>query len=246
MKFVITAILSLLLFTSISFGQNIDRDTIAIDDSLTENKESINVYDKFNDLIGGDSIRYCNLRPCNEQVKDYHPNGNVKHVGFYIDGKLNRTYKNFYDNNQLERHFTAGTDTRKCEMVTYYKNGNMESKTEYFKGNPVESENYYNNGNLESKEKYDKDYEYFIFQNYYYPNGNPQKIMGITNEKNKTYQCKEFDENGVLEREGTIMFNKSLGDYKENGKWVVYDNKGKVIIEQYYQNGALVEEKKID
>jgi len=72
----------------LSFEKEADNDT------LYKGDPSIEIYDKFNKIIGGDSVRFCEKHKCSGWIKDYYTNGKLKHKGFYENGKLTTVYSN--------------------------------------------------------------------------------------------------------------------------------------------------------
>ncbi|MBU0488109.1 MAG: hypothetical protein KKA07_04795 [Bacteroidetes bacterium] len=204
-----------------------------------ENQKPIAQYDQYNPAIGGDSLRYCNGSLCSGFIKDYYPNGNVKHKGFYVNGQLSNQYKNYYDNGQLERSWLL-KDARHSILELYFRNGKMRSEVTYFKGQPIIWKDYYVNGNLEYWEEYDKNLEYYLRLNFYYENGKPQTTLEITDKRERHYAAKEYYNNGVVKEEGLKIFNASENDYLKLGIWKVYSSSGELIQEQNFVKGAEV------
>lgn len=215
-----------------------DSDTTNVDE------DAINIYDKFNPSLSGDSIRFRK-----EGIKytgwfeEYYKNGKLKHKGYYNNGQLTTIYKNYFDNGQLERSFKV-SDTRSCQMEIYYKNGVLKSKVAYFKGQALIWIDYYSNGKMEYYEENDKSFEFCMAIKYYFESGNPQSCLELVDKKNKIYDSKEYWENGIFKEGGKMFFNKTLNDYQKNGTWILYDNTGKKIGEEDYIKGQMNEERK--
>jgi len=229
---------------SSSFAQNYDAEFNDADTTMTAEEQTIDIYDKFNPFLGGDSIRWKEAGiKFTGQYEEYYKSGKIKHKGYYNNGQLTTIYKNYYDNGQLERSFKV-TDTRSCQMETYYKNGVLESKTQYFKGQVLTEVDYYPTGKMEYSEENDKSFEFYISLYYYYDNGNPQSSLVLADKKNKMYDSKEYWKNGNVKEEGKMFFNKAINDYQKNGTWIIYDNTGKKVGEEDYVKGQLNEERK--
>lgn len=198
-------------------------------------------YEKYNSFIGGEDIRKCGKVPCNGIIKDYHPNGVLKHKAYYQNGQLLNGYENYFDNEQMERKFEV-INTSRAELHVYYKDGTMRSLVEYNKNLPVKWMDYYPNGNVEFIEEYDKKMEYYIKYNFYYIDGKPQNILELVDDKERIYVSKEYYRNGQIKEEGMRQMNASMGDYNRIGVWKFYDQNGNVTSTKNYVKGEEVEE----
>lgn len=185
-------------------------------------------YEKYNIYTSNDSIRLCDKKPCKGWIKDYYPNGQLKHKGFYENGKITMGYENYYENGQLERKFTVISPTR-AELIAYYKDGTLRSRIEFKKNQPFKSIEYYPNGNIEYIEEYDNSLKFYVKFNFYYSNGSPQSILEIVDQKKRIYTSKKYYKNGQLKEEGLRMYNAAEGDYKRIKEWKFYDEKGNLI-----------------
>lgn len=200
----------------------------------------IKLYERLNFLLGGDSIRYDQVKgyAANGWREDYYENGQLLHKGYYQEGQL-KIYKNFFDNGQLERNFVIKPNPSQYSMKIYYKDGKPRAEVDYNKGNPQKSQEWYPNGQLEYIEEYNKDCEYYIQHKIYQENGVPVSTLELVDERRKNYLKKEYHPNGQVKEEGTIHYDKQLADYRKEGKWLVYDESGKLIEENTYVNGEL-------
>ena len=145
----------LLLFSAYSQSENTDYDF----DEYIENPDTVSIdikdYSKYTTALGGDSVRIIKDKPAAGLIKDYYPNGKIKHLGYYSKGKLTSTYKNFYSNGTLEREFKA-LGTSGGILNLFFSDAKPRLKIRYFKGNNIEYIEYYQNGNVASHEKFDK------------------------------------------------------------------------------------------
>ena len=210
---------------------------VAIIDSVF----GIKMYEKLNYLLGGDSIRNCKGYACSGWVEDYWKNGLLLHKGYYVDGKL-KIYQNYYPNGQLERAFRTIDDYRST-MKQYYADGTLKSEAKFFRTNPMKWEDYYANGQLEYYEEYDKSGEYYIAQRSYTEDGHPVALLELTDKKKLLYTSKEYYDYGKIKEEGEIKYNPDMLDYQKTGKWMVYDEQGELIKDEFYINGTLNKEK---
>lgn len=230
----------ILSLASLCKGQNDDwlEDVSNYTDNVAD---PILEYEKYNAFIGGEDIRKCGKSACNGLIKDYHPNGALKHKAFYQNGQLLNGYENYFDNEQLERKFEVINSSR-AELHVYYKDGTIRSNVEYNKKLPIKWMDYYPNGNLEFVEEYDKKMEYYIKYNFYYIDGKPQNILELVDEKERIYVSKEYYRNGQVKEEGMRQMNASMGDYNRIGVWKFYDQSGTLTSTKNYVKGEEVEE----
>ena len=232
------AFLPVLLHLLFQLGLSVS--SLAQNDSIDE---SIAVYDKLCPVLGGDSVRLCNGVKCVGLVKDYYPDGQMKHKGYYDQGKIVSVFTNYYDNGQIERDFKIKSDIR-GSIILYYRNGSVKSKGEYLKGEVLKWEDYYENGQVEYAEEFDKGMEYQLYSRFYYENGKPQIIFELTDDKSRIYEYTEYYENGQVKESGRKIQNKSTGDYQQDGIWKYYNQEGKLILEEEYIKGMLNSETK--
>ena len=190
------------------------------------------IYEKLNFGTGGDSVRNDHRGYAVQgDIVDYYTTGEILHQGYYEDGHL-KIYKNFYPNGVVERSFQM-TDYNKCSMKIYYDNGKLKSDISYYQGSAQFWKDYYPNGQIEYLEENAKSMEYLIQRKSFAEDGKPQEIFELVDKKKKLYSKKEYYENGNIKAEGPLMFNKNLWDYQKNGKWTVYDEKGKASTEDW-------------
>lgn len=200
------------------------------------------IYEKLNVALGGDSIRNDKRGyACIGWYEDFYASGQLLHRGYYDEGQL-KVYKNYYDNGQLEREFKA-SNFNASSLRVYYRNGSLKSQVEYRNTQAKKWQDFYADGQLEFIEEYDNDGIY-VQRKYFKENGMPESILELTNEKKKMYSSKEYYANGKIKTEGEIVYKKSLGDYQKEGKWLTYDENGKLTSEQNFAKGLLANEKK--
>lgn len=205
---------------------------------VTDSVYGINKYERLNAVLGGDSIRY-DVKGFSALgwYKDYYVNGKLLHKGFYNDGQL-KIYKNYWDNDTLEREFRV-SELNRYNMKIYYRNGQLKSEIDYVKSNPVKQVDYYPNGQIEFIEEYNKSMEYYLQNKTFYENGFPQTLLELIDNRKKIYLKREYFPNGKLKEEGELKFNISVQDYRKEGKWISYNEEGKPIEEDYFINGDL-------
>ncbi|MBI3502480.1 MAG: hypothetical protein HY063_11875 [Bacteroidetes bacterium] len=196
----------------------------------------INVYDNLCIGTGGDSTRNDGKGYAAQGwIEDEYPDGKLLHKGYYIDGQL-KAYKNYFPSGQLEREFKM-TDLSKSAMNIFYQDGKPRSVIAYSGSNTLKEEDYYPSGQLSYVEEYDRKCEYYLQRKFFNLNGKPTSTLDITDTKRKTYDSKEYYDNGNLKEEGQMIFNTALGDYQKNGKWKFYNENGGVKEEKTFSKG---------
>lgn len=235
--------LSISLMLNAQFGKQKDTRRYYVQSEVYDSATGIDIYEKLNKLMGGDSVRY-NLKGYTAQGwwEDFYKSGAVLHSGYYQDGLLT-TYKNYYENGQMEREFKS-LDYFRWQMILYWPDGKIRSNIIYYQGAEEITKEYYANGNPEFLEEYGDKCGYLLYRTFYYENGNPQSDMQLANKKKKTYTHKEYYENGNVQEEGTMQYYEEIDNYLKEGKWNVYDETGKLISIQEFVRGQMVEEKK--
>jgi len=244
MRALSTLLLILLLFPlHAQFGKQKDTRIYYVFSEVYDSATGIDTYEKLNRLMGGDSVRN-NPKGYAAQGwwEDYYKSGTIIHSGYYVDGMLT-TYKNFYENGQLEREFKS-LDYFRYQMVLYWPNGKVRSDITYYQGAEEKTKEYYENGNPEFFEEYADKCDYMMYRQFYYENGNLQSDMQLSNKKKKIYTNKEFFENGKVQTEGSMQYYEEIDNYMKEGSWKVYDETGKLISIEEYVRGQMVEEKK--
>jgi antitoxin component YwqK of YwqJK toxin-antitoxin module len=198
------------------------------------------MYEKLNFAIGGDSVRNDKRGyAASGWISDMYENGSLIHKGFYEEGHL-KVYKNFYENGNVERSFRV-IDFKKSNMQIFYPDGKLKADITYHEGEVLMETDYYPNGQIEYIEENSKNMEFVIQRKSFSENGKPQDIFEMIDPKKKIYSKKEYYENGNIKSEGTMKYNPAVIDYQKDGIWKNYDESGKLVSTETWQNG---EEKK--
>jgi len=244
---VIAALLLFPLFAQaqLSLDKQVPRPKKYTQAEVLDSTEGIKIYEKLNNALGGDSVRYTvKGYACQDWVDDYYVSGQQLHHGYYVEGQL-RTYKNFYENGQVERYFRM-INFSNHQMILYYPDGKVRSDTYFYEGQPNKTSEYYPNGNAEFYEENAKKNDHLVVRKFFFENGWPQSTTELIDEKKKKYAVKEYHENGQLKEEGTVVFHKELDNYLKEETWKNYDEKGKLVLIQEYSLGQLSQEKKVE
>jgi len=205
---------------------------------VVDSAYGITLFDKMAPSLGGDSLRY-DKKGYNAQgwIEDYYESGKLLHKGFYVDGEL-RAYKNYYENDQIERAFRM-IDYKHSEVIVYYPDGKLKSQIHYYSKAPQKEIDYYRNGNIDMVEENFGDNEYLIKRNSFFENGYVETVFELIDKKKKTYTHKDYYENGKIKEEGMLKFYKDRNDYLKEGEWKTYDDQGNLKKTETYQAGEL-------
>ncbi|HLG02035.1 MAG TPA: hypothetical protein VI731_00475 [Bacteroidia bacterium] len=217
--------------------------TLYAPEAVYDSALGIAMYERLNFFMGGDSVRrHPKGNNANGTWEDFYKDSSVLHIGYYVDGKL-RSYKNYYPNGQVERDFRE-LDYYRFEMTLYYSDGKVRSDIIYFQGAEMVTHEYYPNGNPEFAEEYAKKCAYLVSRTFYYENGKPQSDLQLADKKRRRYNLKEYFENGQLNSEGMMQFYPEIDNHLKDGTWKVYDETGKLVVEQEFVRGQMTEERK--
>jgi antitoxin component YwqK of YwqJK toxin-antitoxin module len=209
---------------------------------IVDPDKGIAVYDKMNIAFGDSSRHNQKGYAASDWVEDYYDTGQLLHKGFYIDGKL-KIYKNYWENGKLERNFRF-LDFSKSQMTVYYRDGQIRSDIVYKEGAALKTTEFYANGKPDFEEEYDSKMEYLLGRKSYYENGSPTSVLELKIPKKKIYYQTDYYENGKVKEEGTIVLLPGTEDYRKDGTWKVYDESGKLTVEEEYSKGNLSSQKK--
>lgn len=215
-------------------GQIPHQKTYTLND-LYDSTYGIQLFDKFNSALGGDSVRK-NLQgyAAAGWIEDHYSDGSLLHKGFYADGQLS-LYTNYYPNGQEERVFKSVSE-RKTEMKKYFEDGKLRSQVEYYDGNAISYHDFFDNGQPSYVEEYDKKHERLLQRCSYYPDGKPENIFQPEGDKKPVrYSHKEYYPGGQLKEEYEMLYGNS--DYVKDGEDKQYDEKGILTSDALYVNG---------
>ncbi len=174
----------------------------------------------------------------------YHPNGEMKTEMTKTDGKLEGTFKRYFDNGQLQSTAYYKEDMPIGEMKRWDAEGNLASKSMAHADSTIDRTYFHSNGKaqavgrevfLKNEDRYDKDGTW----NYYFENGQ----LRLT----------ELYENGELGqlvnqylKDGTKILTNGTGEhraYHDDGSLMMKSRQWKGcrdgITTWYYKNGQI-------
>jgi antitoxin component YwqK of YwqJK toxin-antitoxin module len=230
-------IICFFIIISASAQHAFSQESTFIPEAVIHKKYGIMRYEKWNMLLGGDTVRNNKGYAANGFIQDYYTTGRLLHKGFYVDGLL-KIYKNYYTNGQLERNFRM-VDFKKAKMDIFYKNGAPKSKIYYIDGAAQSWQDYYPNGVLEYIEVYDKSVTYYVEKANFNDDGTMINSLILENKKKLIYTQSYFHENGQIKEVGEMHYDKSMFDYIRIGTWMEFDQSGTPTKEIKYVNGEI-------
>ncbi|NQY67482.1 MAG: hypothetical protein HRT72_07145 [Flavobacteriales bacterium] len=226
-------ILSFIAFNGALFAQS---EKYSEQDVLNSNG-AIEVYERLNGLVGGDSVRVHNGYACDGWIEDYYTSGELLHKGYYEDGQL-KIYKNYYKNKQLERQFKSFDNVR-SSMLKFYPNGIVRSDAQYKFTFVDRLEERLEDNQVVRIEEMHESSDYYTLKQENYNNGAPRYVFKLTNHRSVRFLTREYYENGQLRIKGESTYEEHKFDCVRDGKWIYYSAHGEVEKEEKYANGLL-------
>lgn len=218
-----------------------DDDFFMRDDTLTD-LEGITKYDAFCPILEGDSVRYCGKNPCTGWIKDYYPGTDkLIHQGGYQYGQVAAAFTNYFFSGKIERSFVKKANGEFYTFNVFDSLSNPITQVEYFRKAVIKRKDYYRGGVLELDEVFDKKRSFVETQKYYYPNGKLYSELILVDKKKNIYSYRDFYNTGDLKSEGQKIRNPQINDYFFHGKWVFYDEQRKIIRQENYIKGVLID-----
>lgn len=236
-------ILLLILFcvSPIIISAQSEDDFFMRDDTLAD-FEGITKYDAFCPILEGDSVRYCGKNPCTGWIKDYYPGTDkLIHQGSYQYGQVAAAFTNYFFSGKIERNFVKSANGEFYTFKVFDSLANPITHVEYFRKEVIKRKDYYRGGVLELDEVFDKKKHFVETQKYYYPNGTLYSELILVDKKKNIYTYRVFYNSGDLKSEGQKIRNPQINDYFYHGKWVFYDVHKKIIKEENYIKGSLMD-----
>jgi antitoxin component YwqK of YwqJK toxin-antitoxin module len=175
----------------------------------------------------------------------WYPNGSQYQIYHHSVGQV------WYEDGRLKEETTCENDT--CISKRYYESGQLMQMRKKFTGSdrPIYAVDYCENGQIEREDIYGKQTTYTR----YFCDG---KIECKGTRNAQAYligkYC-EWNENGVLIAKGQYSDTKQITFLtpqtdgvlgQKDGTWKYYDDKGKLIKTEVYQNGKLISNKVIN
>ncbi|MCG8700953.1 MAG: toxin-antitoxin system YwqK family antitoxin [Bacteroidales bacterium] len=185
-----------------------------------------------------------------------YPNGRLMYIGTFKDGKPVDTLKRYHDNGMMKAIMVFEEGSDHSRITVFYDNGEKSAEG-FHKGNKKDSVwKFYSfyTGDLVSSETYVQGVKHGK-ERVYYANGQiSDEFIWENNIKHGMW--KQFFEDGTKKLEARYQHNQLTGGYvvfhtngvwmakgkfiedQRHGKWMFYDEKGKVKYEINYEFGV--------
>lgn len=193
--------------------------------SVNEGLSANSTYSLLAEFLAIDTLRYQNTSLAQGWLEDYYPSGELKHKGFYKNGKL-LLYKNYFVSGICSQALTSSDPLNHC-IETFYPNGFLNEQKIYFNSQLKKCSEYFENGCVKSKTEFDRENKLIIYKKVWYSNGLLKSEMKLTDYLTKTYSEKNYYDNGLLREEGNLLISLDNKSYKKNGVWNTYDRTGR-------------------
>ncbi|MBB4035035.1 antitoxin component YwqK of YwqJK toxin-antitoxin module [Dysgonomonas hofstadii] len=172
---------------------------------------------------------------------EYYPGGDIKEKGQYVKGQKNGTWESLKDDGipKLTEVYDNGS---KIKTVTYYTDGKVDRERNFKNGKEHGIDKQYTwEGELKSEKNYVNGKQVGKQMQYY------------TSNQSNFIQTSNYNEKGQLDGDFSEIFAekntvKTKGKYKDGrkvGKWE-YGYPHKLYKEEIYEDGKLIETKKLD
>lgn len=191
----------------------------------TSDTQVNSTYSILAEFFGADTLRLQNNSLAQGWIEDYYSSGELKHRGFYKNGKL-LLYKNYFISGICAQVLTS-SDPLNHTIDTYFANGFLNEQKIYFNSQLKKCTEYFENGNVKSKTEFERENKLIIYKKVWYSNGLLKSEMKLTDKVSKTYTERNYHDNGLLKEEGSLLISLDNKSYKRNGVWNTYDRTGR-------------------
>ena len=192
--------------------------------------------------------------PIVEDFVYYHENGQMMTKGHSNrEGQYHGEYFNYWPDGAVRNQYRYVEGERDGEQLTFYENGNPESRAQYKNGKPFGmTERYYSDGTLSSRSHFNEYGQNGLYESFH-KNGQPEQRAMIKNgerEGERLYWSEDgspvYQQHylaGKLHGEersyryGGVLY--SVKQYQHGiqvGKQLTYDEAGKVVTEQHFDD----------
>lgn len=172
---------------------------------------------------------------------EFYPSGDIKEKGQYLKGQKDGTWETFKSDGiiKLTEVYDKG---EKIKTITYYTDGKTDRERNFKNGKEHGIDRQYTwEGELKSEKNY--------------VNGKQvgKQVQYYSSNQSNFVQTSNYNEKGQLDGDFSEIFvdnkaTKTKGKYKDGqkvGKWI-YGYSHQLYKEEIYENGKLIETKKLD
>lgn len=195
--------------------------------------------------------------------KTFYPNGHVKYQGYFKNDKPVGELKKYYEDNTPKAILDYAQDGITVRARLFYENGQRAAEGKYLGTKKDSTWNYYSyyDKTLTNKETYQNGVKQGISYKYYptgqiceemvwksglregerkqYYQDGKMKCLTTFKNNNKTGLFRVYYDNDQIELEGSYLKDVMTG------KWLKYDETGKLISTVEYVNGKASNEKEL-
>jgi antitoxin component YwqK of YwqJK toxin-antitoxin module len=196
--------------------------------------------------------------------KASYDNGNPKYKGFFKDGSPIGEFLRFYEDGTPKARMIYHENVDTVQVTLYYQNNKIAAEGQYVSMKKEGIWTYYSyySGKLVCKENYLHGLKVGFSDKFYESGVLSEELEYKYDMKNGRWN--QFYENGTPRLKGNYQLNLRTGPYlvlyptgqtqitgqfkrdKMEGKWVYYDENGKIELEIEYLNGIAQNQDKID
>lgn len=231
------------LFLPLACAAQPDTLLLAVDeqyimgDAGADPAPDLDLYNRFNPTAGGDSVRRCDGLPCTGWVEDRYPGGQMKHRGYYDNGRL-VLYKNFHPNGLLERDFKRNDDLRGTER-SWHANGQPRSEARYTDGQVQRYQDHYVTGAVRYVEERERNAGCYTRMELFDAQGLPISTMKQVDKGKGVLELCEYHPGGALKCRGRARCDRGSLETSRIGTWVYFDAQGNKVREEDYIDGKV-------
>lgn len=205
-----------------------DTAYIGVNDSL---------YGNWSTTIDGPINLYCNGKKCNGLVEEFYINGNPKQSGVYDNGSIVGRIQTYYENGERQHLGQVKNGRRFNQWTWYFPNGQTEVIHQYDSFGRIEIElSFHENGKIMEYQINKNDSACLKLKNTYYESGqiSSRYFQPNCDNGNEIRHLRQYYNNGTLKIKGQYL------NRNKNGNFDYYNNKGKIIKTEKYDNGKLI------
>ena len=170
------------------------------------------------------------------KVTSYYENNTIKEIRTYVNGRV-EDFKNFDESGNLHME-SINIDSLNSKIITYYKNGNIQTLS------------YYKRLNTKIPRRESTLGEYILFyknENIYLEGYKDSSGMNQINSWDKEGKQTLINGNGfystLYKESGELKSKGSVKNGKLDKIWIYYNQDGSIQKEETYKDGELIETK---
>lgn len=208
-----------------------------VGDAGSDPSPDLERYGRFNPVAGGDSVRICDGLPCTGWVEDRYEAGQLKHRGYYDNGRL-VLFRNYYPNGELEREFKRNNGARGTER-SWHANGNPRSEAHYADGQVLRYQDHYVNGAVRYVEEHERGGGCYTRMELFDAHGLPISRMLLVDKAHRGLELTEYHPGGAVKSRGRARCDRESQEALRVGTWEYFDAAGNKVREEDYVGGKV-------